>query len=450
MNEMNAEASTEDYLNKVRQDIAPLFVYDEGKIKLNRLVKQFTDIYRPREFSSEYNTRTKAHKFKFTTYTDYNQFIKYAKEHQFPFHLTQQPHERTLKVVIKGLYPTMTPEEVMTELTEVGHEVTRVTQIYSHRWKTLVPIFLVDLPNNTNSLNIYNTRTLCHCKIKVEEYRKPFMPPQCNKCQRFRHLAKHCQAPDTCSRCSGPHHISQCQSQTFKCALCKQEGHGARYSGCPVRQQLLHNLRSQQPPQSQSRHAQHTNTQTARTQNVQHTRYTQRTTAHFNRFAPLAHTQETQYTQQHDHTASQQPPNYRPLTQNHRTRHQASTHKQQKHTQNNTQYTSETRQHNTQRQTTQNKNHTTHHYTGTSQQSSTSRYTANRPNTHNTQYSTQPHYTNQHNNPPEFSADDYAEMLAGMMDVRRKGVTWIHVVRAAETLLKCIIQNHTKNIYLDF
>jgi hypothetical protein len=69
----------------------------------------------------------------------------------------------------------------------------------------------------------------------VERYSPQLQLIQCYKCTQLRHHASKCRSPHpVCGKCSEHHLTSECQSETYKCALCKGD-HPAIVSDCLIK-----------------------------------------------------------------------------------------------------------------------------------------------------------------------------------------------------------------------
>ncbi|GBM41638.1 hypothetical protein AVEN_198387-1 [Araneus ventricosus] len=98
--------------------------------------------------------------------------IKFLKEKNLEFVLSEAFEDRPLKVVIRDLPREMDKQEIQQCLEEAGFKIERITQMKNFREKCLHPLFLTDVKKIGNYANIYNFKELCYYRIKVEPYRK--------------------------------------------------------------------------------------------------------------------------------------------------------------------------------------------------------------------------------------------------------------------------------------
>lgn len=62
------------------------------------------------------------------------------------------------------------------------------------------------------------------------------IPQPCSRCLQFTHTKEQCTTPLKCTKCSGPHHYSKCNSPLpMKCPSCGSEEHAAWSLKCPNR-----------------------------------------------------------------------------------------------------------------------------------------------------------------------------------------------------------------------
>jgi hypothetical protein len=75
--------------------------------------------------------------------------------------------------------PPTTTEDIITALSELGHQVTHVHNKHSFD-KSPLPLFFVDLKKATNNIDLYKIEYLLHTKIVVEKPHPLKGPLQCH------------------------------------------------------------------------------------------------------------------------------------------------------------------------------------------------------------------------------------------------------------------------------
>jgi hypothetical protein len=174
---------------------------------------------------------------------------KHFNQHSIEFHSFTLSHDRTLKVVIKGLLSDISAEEVADELKNLGYEPKYVRQFGTPLKK--MPIHMVTLPSNHINKSIFNLHSLFYMTVKVESY-KSDNPAQCYACQRFGHSSLHCNQAPRCVKCAGPHQAKDCTKKMEEdptCANCKGV-HTANFKRCPTLLQLKADKRPIKPNSS--------------------------------------------------------------------------------------------------------------------------------------------------------------------------------------------------------
>jgi hypothetical protein len=173
-------------------------------------------------------------------YEHYRLLIKYLVETNFSFHSHQSYDKRPLRVVIRNLHPSTTTEDIITALSELGHQVTHVHNIKCSSDKSPLPLFFVDLKKATNNIDLYNIDYLLHTKIVVEKSHSRKGSPQCHRCLAYGHTQDYCNHVPRCIRCGEEHRSDVCTmspESPARCALC-QGSHPANYKGCTVYKKL--------------------------------------------------------------------------------------------------------------------------------------------------------------------------------------------------------------------
>lgn len=173
-------------------------------------------------------------------YEHYRLLVRYLIENCFSFHSYQVHDKRPFRVVIRNLHPSTPTEDIISSLSEMGHQVTHVHNIKRPSDKSPLPLFFVDLKKATNNMDVYKIEFLLHTKIAVEKPHPRKGPPQCHRCLSYGHTQSFCNHVPRCIRCGEEHRSDVCNSSPespARCALC-QGSHPANFKGCSVYKKL--------------------------------------------------------------------------------------------------------------------------------------------------------------------------------------------------------------------
>jgi hypothetical protein len=91
-------------------------------------------------------------------YEYYRLLIKYLIETNISFPVYQSYDKRPLRVVIRNLHPSTTTEDIITTLSELGHQVTYVYNIKHSSDKSPLPLFFVYFKKATNNIDLYKIK----------------------------------------------------------------------------------------------------------------------------------------------------------------------------------------------------------------------------------------------------------------------------------------------------
>ncbi|CAH2095937.1 unnamed protein product [Euphydryas editha] len=107
--------------------------------------------------------------------------------------------------------------------------------------KKPLPMHFIEVESNNNNKDIYNIKSLLHCRVIFEPPRPKRDIPQCSNCQQYGHTRKYCFRKTKCIKCAGDDASSKCErkerSNSVKCILC-DGNHPANYKGCAVYKEL--------------------------------------------------------------------------------------------------------------------------------------------------------------------------------------------------------------------
>lgn len=82
-------------------------------------------------------------------------------------------------------------DELKKAIEELEYTVTNIWNIKQKLSKKSLPIFYIELKPNSENKNIYNIKTLLHCRVTFEPPRSKRII-QCANCQRYGHKKKFC------------------------------------------------------------------------------------------------------------------------------------------------------------------------------------------------------------------------------------------------------------------
>ncbi|KAI5713820.1 hypothetical protein M8J76_016549 [Diaphorina citri] len=176
---------------------------------------------------------------------DFKLLKTYLTEKQFQFHTFTLQTEKLVKIVLRGLPPTISEDDIKEELNDLGHKVEKVHQLSKN---PQYPVYSLLFSPGTVLSNIFKIKTLCYCVVSWEKPHKKTNPTQCYRCQKFHHVANNCTRQKKCVKCSGDHHVKECNQEEELCANCN-EHHSANSKVCEVYKKVSkHNTRPPPPP----------------------------------------------------------------------------------------------------------------------------------------------------------------------------------------------------------
>lgn len=175
----------------------------------------------------------------------YRKFINILKVNGAQYHTFQLKEDRSYRVVLRGLHPSIPTTDIKNEIEQKGFKVRSIVNVLSNT-KLPLPLYFVDLEQSDINDTIYDIKTLCHSIIKVEEPRKKRAIVQCLRCQQYGHTRSYCNYTARCVRCGGEHDSSVCTKSKEAHPTCANCGgkHPANYRGCQVHKQLQQVRRS--------------------------------------------------------------------------------------------------------------------------------------------------------------------------------------------------------------
>lgn len=171
----------------------------------------------------------------------YRTIVKELDAKRTEYYTYKPKQERAFKTILKNIHPSTDIEEIKEALIKLGHIAVNIWNIKQTLTKTPLHMFVVELQTNSNNKEIYNVKSLLHCRVKFEPPKPKRTIPQCANCQAYGHTKSYCRRNPRCIKCAGNHSSSACQrkerSDDVRCALC-DGNHPANYKGCTVYKEL--------------------------------------------------------------------------------------------------------------------------------------------------------------------------------------------------------------------
>lgn len=160
-----------------------------------------------------------------------------SKNHQFFSHSKKGMGNK--KIVLRGLDPHITCEEITADLKESKINVTHVKQMtkINKQGETYnIPIYVIVVAADTNIQSIKNVRYVCSYSAIWEKLKSSNYVLQCYNCQNFGHSSSTCNMASRCVKCDKTHQRGECQVKKDinmpTCCNCKGP-HPANYKKCP-------------------------------------------------------------------------------------------------------------------------------------------------------------------------------------------------------------------------
>jgi hypothetical protein len=189
---------------------------------------------------------------------DYLAIKKHLEDKKISFYAFFPKSLKSIKAVIRHLTGNTPAEDIAKELQGTGFDIISVRQLTSRKPQAPInlPLFLVTLPRNDKSQEIFHLSSLSHVIVRVEAYRAQTGLTQCYNCQQFGHIWVNCKQPPKCVWCGGGHLHKEClekENDNSKptCCNCRledgEEPHPSNYRGCKMAKEELQKKKAQKP-----------------------------------------------------------------------------------------------------------------------------------------------------------------------------------------------------------
>lgn len=168
------------------------------------------------------------------TEKDFNAIKAQLKENNISFFTYSLKGERPMKIILKGIHSSYSPEEIKAELASSNVPVEFVYPMFKKGRKP-ADMFLIHLSMKANVNDIKkNVKYVLNQAVKWENYAKKTVGTQCRKCQQFGHAASNCGMGYRCVKCVHKHQPNECpldDKSPPTCVNCKGD-HTANNRNC--------------------------------------------------------------------------------------------------------------------------------------------------------------------------------------------------------------------------
>lgn len=179
---------------------------------------------------------------------DHNTLKEFLAKQKLPFYTFTTLDKKPLRLVLKGVHHTYTPDDIIDDLSTKNVKVLSVQPMYG-KGKINMDMFIVNFEQGTKINELTKSiKYICHQSISWHQFIKKDVGTQCRKCQRLGHAATNCGLEYRCVKCTERHAPGDCtleNDQPAKCVNC-DGAHPANYKKCPVYTKYAENLKKTQ------------------------------------------------------------------------------------------------------------------------------------------------------------------------------------------------------------
>lgn len=179
---------------------------------------------------------------------DHNDLKQFLAQQHLPFYTYTTSDKKPLRLVLKGVHHTYTPEDIIEDLASKKVKVLSVQPMFA-KGKVNMDMFIVNFEQGTKISELTKTiKYVCHQSISWQQFIKKDIGTQCRKCQRFGHAASNCGLEYRCVKCPHRHAPGDCPLEDDKPATCVNcnDNHPASYKKCPVYTKYVEKLKKPQ------------------------------------------------------------------------------------------------------------------------------------------------------------------------------------------------------------
>lgn len=169
------------------------------------------------------------------TLEDHSTMKQFLAQQHVPFYTYTTLDKKPLRLVLKGVHHTYTPEEIIQDLSTKKVKAVSVQPMFA-KGRVNMDMFIVNFEHGTKIAELSKSiKYVCHQSISWHPFIKKDIGTQCRKCQRFGHAATNCGLEYRCVKCPNRHAPGDCpleDDQPATCVNCNNN-HPASYKKCP-------------------------------------------------------------------------------------------------------------------------------------------------------------------------------------------------------------------------
>lgn len=191
--------------------------------------------------------------------TEYKKALNLLKATNTTFYTYTPKNDKNHTYLLKGLDNNFSEDEILNDLEALQIsdvkfiKVSRFTTKRSRENNILLPIYIIQVSNDSNVNKLLNIKYFNNYAVNWEKIKKNEIT-QCHNCQLLGHTAQNCNMSYRCVKCNDPHGPGECKIEKnanldntkIYCVNCKEHGHPASYRGCPklveIRKKLTEKL----------------------------------------------------------------------------------------------------------------------------------------------------------------------------------------------------------------
>lgn len=167
---------------------------------------------------------------------DHSSLKQFLAQQNLPFYTYTTSDKKPLRMVLKGVHHTYTPEDITEDLEMKKVKVLNVQPMLGKE-KRKMDMFIVNFEHGTKVTEVTKSiKFICHQSVSWHQFIKKDIGTQCRKCQRFGHAASNCGLEYRCVKCPNRHAPGDCpleDDQPATCVNCSSN-HPASYKKCPT------------------------------------------------------------------------------------------------------------------------------------------------------------------------------------------------------------------------